>query len=227
MGFGTLFVGYFLLLNFAYYDLTDAIAAAVMLYAFYKLKNINEGFKNGVIAASVFTVFGLLELILSVLGTVLPSFDLSPILWLRPILRHGIICITTFFMLGGMREVADEVGLPFIASRCKRNFYITGCVYILNVFSEIAGLSSIFEPRLLAFIYLYVTLATIGVICLNLISIYSCHVRICMPDDDLDKVKESRFGFINEMRRHKEEKEREYAEYKLEKLKSKKKKRKK
>ena len=224
MGFGTLFVGYFLLLNFAYYDLTDAIAAAVMLYAFYKLKGINEGFKNGVIAASVFTAFGLLELLLSVLGTMLPSFDLSPILWLRPILRHGIICITTFLMLNGMREVASEVDLPLIANRCKRNFYITGGVYILNVFSEIAGLSSVFEPQILAFIYLFVTLTTIAVICLNLISIYSCYMRICMPGDDLDKVKESRFGFINEMRRHKEEKEREYAEYKLEKLKSKKKK---
>ncbi len=227
MGFGTLFVGYFLLLNFAYYQLTDAIAAAVMLYALYKLKGINKGFRNSAIAAAAFTLFGLFELVASVLGTMLPALDLSAVMWIRPILRHGIICITTFLMLIGMRDVAREVELPLVAGRCERNFYITGAVYVLNVFSEIAGLASVFDPQILAFIYLAVTLATIATVTLNLISIYSCYMRICMPGDDLDKVKESRFGFINEMRRHREEKEREYAEYKIEKLKSKNKKRKK
>ena len=30
MGFGTFFIGYFLILNFAFYGFTDAIAAAIM-----------------------------------------------------------------------------------------------------------------------------------------------------------------------------------------------------
>lgn len=227
MGFGTLFVGYFLLLNFAYYDMTDAIAAAVMLYAFYKLKGINRGFNQALIAVAVFTVFGLAELVISVLGTTVPGLDFSAIVWLRPILRHGIICITSFLMLIGMRDVAEEVGLPIIANRCVRNFYITGIVYVLNVFLEIAGLVSILGPQILAYLYFGATIATMVTIILNLISIYSCHMRICMPGDDVDTEKESRFGFVNEMRRHREEKEREYAEYKLEKFKSKNKKRKK
>ena len=45
MGFGTLFFGYFLILNVTYYGFTDAIAAAVMLLGFYKLSTVNSYFK--------------------------------------------------------------------------------------------------------------------------------------------------------------------------------------
>lgn len=227
MGFGTLFVGYFLLLNIAYYEITDAIAAAVMLYAFYKLRGINSGFKNGMAMAAIFTVFALGELCVAVMGTVMPYIDLSFVVWIRPMLRHAVICVTTFFMLIGMREVAKEVDLPYLSKRCARNFYFTGGVYVLNVFLEIAGLVSIISPLVLAYLYMFCTLATLAVITLNLVAIYSCHMKICMPDEVDMPEKQSRFGFVNEMRRHREEKEREYAEYKLEKLKSKNKKRKK
>ena len=62
-----------------------------------------------------------------------------------------------------------------------------------------------------------------AVVCINLVTIYSAYMRICMPDDvDNDAVdKPSRFGFVNKYREHTAEKQREYAEYKLEKLKKK------
>ncbi len=222
MGLGTLFIGYFLLLNLAYYELTDAICGAVMLYAFYKLKNVNSGFSRGMVSAAVFAVFGLIELIFAVIGLNIPVITFA-----RPIIRHGIICVTTFLMLIGLRDVAREVGLSEIAARCQRNFYFTGAAYILNVFLEAAGLASLFAAKILAFLYLFATLLTIAVIILNLISIYSCYMRICMPGDSFGEEKKSRFAFVNEMRAHQEEKEREYREYRLEKLKEKNKERKK
>ena len=55
---------------------------------------------------------------------------------------------------------------------------------------------------------------------LNLVQIYGAHMRIYLPENEVEK--ESRFGFVNAFRRHEEEKSREYAEYKLEKMKAKK-----
>ena len=222
MGFGILFIGYFLLLNIGYYELTDAIAAAVMLYAFYKLKDINGGFKGGIAPASVFAAFGLLELALFSL----PFFgiDLS-ISWLEtliPMLRHGIVCVTSILMLTGMKEVATEVELDALSKRCARNIYITIAVFAITILLEGGFFVSASNPKLGAAIYLIAIIARLVILVLNLIAIYSCHMRICMPGQDDDKVKESRFGFVNDFRRHQEDKQREYAEYKLEKFKSKK-----
>ena len=69
MGFGTLFVGYFLLLNVGYTYYTDALAAAIMLYAFYRLSSINKPFRRAAFAAGAFLVFGLSELILSLISS--------------------------------------------------------------------------------------------------------------------------------------------------------------
>jgi hypothetical protein len=41
MGFGMLFIGYFLLINITYFEYTDIIAAMLMLMAAYKLSFVN------------------------------------------------------------------------------------------------------------------------------------------------------------------------------------------
>ncbi len=227
MGFGILFVGYFLLLNISYYYLTDAIAAAVMLYAFYKLRGINEGFRHALISATVFLVFGLFELGISAVGSFLPTLDASALPSLVPMLRHAVICITTFFMLMGMREVASEVDIPDLAGRCGRNIYFTGAVYLVSILLEAADFAKLFDAKIVIFAYFITLICTLAVILLNLVCIYFCHMKICMPGDEDYKEKPSRFGFVNEFRKRQDERSREYAEYRLQKLKSKKNKRKK
>ena len=59
MGFGTLFFGYFLLLNIAYNTFTDLIAALIMAMGLNKLSTVNHPFKNGFIASVIFAVIGL------------------------------------------------------------------------------------------------------------------------------------------------------------------------
>ena len=61
MGFGILFIGYFLILNLTYYGLTDVIAAAVMLLGLYNLSGYNKYFKWAFIATSVFLALSLGE----------------------------------------------------------------------------------------------------------------------------------------------------------------------
>ena len=62
MGFGTLFIGYFLLLNLTYYGFTDVIAASVMLLGLYKLSPVNKYFRAAALSSGVFLAFSLGEL---------------------------------------------------------------------------------------------------------------------------------------------------------------------
>ena len=61
MGFGTLFIGYFLLLNLTYYGFTDLIAAAVLLLGLYRLSRINKHFLAASVVAVLFLIFGFAE----------------------------------------------------------------------------------------------------------------------------------------------------------------------
>ena len=218
MGFGILFVGYFLLLNFAYSYFTDAIAAAVMLYASYKLAYLNDGFRNAVWAALGFLLFGLAELTLSVLETI--GIDISVMLAMRPVLRHLIIFALSFFILDGVKKVAREVDLPYLAKRCVRNVWLTLVACMFSVILEATSLANVVDARVLVGLYLISIAFTLAIIGLNLAQIYSAHMRIYLPENEVEK--ESRFGFVNAFRKHEEERSREYAEYKLEKAKSKK-----
>ena len=220
MGFGILFVGYFLLLNFAYSYFTDALAAAVMLYAFYKLAYLNDGFKRAVWAALGFVVFGLFELILALTEAVFPTPDLSILFAIRPIARHLLIFVTSFFLLDGIKKVAHEVDLPYLAKRCTRNVWLSLGACALGIVLEATSLVNIIDARALVGLYLISISFTLFVIGLNLAQIYSAHMRIYIPEQDAEK--ESRFGFVNSFRKHEEERSREYAEYRLEKMKAKK-----
>ena len=66
MGFGTLFIGYFLLLNVTYYTFTDIIAALVMAMGLYKLSSVNRQFKGAFFSSIALAAIGLVELVCQV-----------------------------------------------------------------------------------------------------------------------------------------------------------------
>ena len=52
MGFGTLFIGYFFLLNISNFTYTDIIAGMVVLLGLYKLSSVNKQFFYGAVCAA-------------------------------------------------------------------------------------------------------------------------------------------------------------------------------
>ena len=109
MGFGTLFIGYFFLVNISYYAYTDIIAGLVMLLGLYKLSTVNSGFKRGAVCATVFSGVALVEIIISALS-LFGSFDF--IKAAEPYVsavRFAIIFFLSYFILRGISEVAREV----------------------------------------------------------------------------------------------------------------------
>jgi len=221
MGFGVLFCGYFLLLNFINYAFTDVVAALVMLYALYKLSRINQGFRLAAVSSAIFSGFGLLELCFALLE-VLSIFKLAgTAAWVLAIARHFIVAATTALMLMGMRDVAREVDITSLAAKCNYLSYVTVAVYSVNILLEASELASFLDGQLLVTLYVISIVATLALVITNLTSIFSCYYKICMPEDNTPEFteKKSRLEFVNKFRAHEDEKQREYADYKLEKFK--------
>ena len=220
MGFGTLFIGYFFILNFPYCEFTDAIAASLMLYGLYKLSGLNDWLRLSFFFTAGFAVLGVLELGLE-LYEMLSTVGSSLLVFILVLLRHAVICATTAFMMLGIRDVAREVGLKSLAEKSNRGAFVAIGVYLLNILLESTVLSAFVPGAVLAYLYVFTTLATLTLIVFNLTCIYSAYMRICMPEDRDMEEKASKLGFVNAFRKHEEEKSREYAEYRLEKIKKK------
>lgn len=219
MGFGILFVGYFFLINFAYCEFTDTLSAALMLYALYKLSPINESFKWGLYSTLAFTLFSVAELSAEFYDMFSPIPQGSLFLTVIVMARHIVLATVTSFIMLGIKDVAEEVGLRELRFKATRNFYISIGVYLAGFILESAALSSFVPAKVLAVLYVLITFVTVFVIAVNLATIFSAYMQICMPGEEKMEAKKSKFAFVNDFRRHEEEKTREYAEYRMEKIK--------
>ena len=220
MGFGILFTGYFLLLNFAYSYFTDAICAAIMLYAMHKLSWVNRCFKTGVYASIAFLVFGMAELCVSVAGMMIQMPDFIGLV--LPMMRQLIIGITTVTMLTGISEVALEVGLKRLSKKCELFIKLTLCLYLVNIVLEAPAFADLLGIGVSVALYFISIVATLALVAANLVTIYQAYMKICMPSDKDMKEKESKLGFVKAFKAHEEKAQKEYAEYRIEKMKAKK-----
>ena len=223
MGFGTLFFGYFLLLNIAYNTFTDLISALIMAMGLYKLSAVNRPFRNGLIASVIFAVIGFIELIAGTVHMFYPTNAVSDILSFVAPARYFSVAIITLFIFKGIEEVSLEVGLDALARRSRISMPITLVIYAASAVLEVPLFESTAALKFLATASAITLLATLVVVAVNLVTIYRAYMKICMPEDmDNDTSdKPSRFEFVNRHREHTLKKQREYAEYKLEKYKKK------
>ncbi len=214
MGFGTLFFGYFLLLNITYYQFTDVIAALVMLYALYKLSSVSSYFKRPMYASILFSVFGLIELPLGLMNMFFPGDTLTTVVSLTSIIRAIIICLYTVLLLRAMGEIARSLEVERIPTRCRTMTVWTMVLYMSEILFESSILNPILPKEAISVIYIAIILGLLILPIVNLTIIYGCYMRICLPKDLDPKPKPSRFAFINEFRRRREEKrKREEEEY--------------
>ena len=210
MGFGTLFVGYFLLLNLTYYGFTDVIAAAVMLLGLYKLSTVNEYFKLSFISAGVFLAFGLGEFGIAAYEMLFGQLNSPTLVSVMSVMRCLIIGALTVTILKGIETVAREVDVENLPTKAKRLTILTIVIYSLWIILE-APLSFV-DNYALAVTSLITILATIALLIVNLTVIYTCYMKICMPgNEDITKSKPSRFAFINEYRAQKAKRDAEVA----------------
>ena len=225
MGFGTLFIGYFLLLNVTYFGYTDLISGLIMLMGLYKLSGINKDFKLAFYSASVFSLFGAAELVVSVISIFMPTFkEGEALLYITPI-RYVILVFLSAFIMKGIYEVAKEVGLKQLAQKAKYYFYISSVAFSVAAIFDLPFFGFI-PGKALAIISVLLLLALFIIIAIELSIIYKAYMRICMPGEENGRgAKPSRFGFVNRMREERTAREREEYEYRAKRLSEKAKKR--
>ena len=203
MGFGILFIGYFLILNLTYYGLTDVIAATVMLLGLYNLSGFNKYFKWAFTATLVFLVFSLGEFGVAIYEFLITKIDAPVMISIMSAIRSIIIGAMSGLILKALSAIATEVDLPKIAKKCEAQIIATSVIYALWVILELP--LTFINPYALAIASLITLLSTMVIIILNLASIYSCYMKICMPGEEMLKDKPSRFAFVNEYRARKAE----------------------
>ena len=213
MGFGTLFIGYFLLLNLTYYGFTDLIAAAIMLLGFYKLSRINKNLLAATVSAVVFLVFSFGEFGLTVYEMFFGRISAPALVSFMSIMRSLILGTLTALMLKGIEDVAKEVDLPTLATKASRSLIITTVIYTAWIILETPFTST--NNYALAVLSMITLLATIALLIVNLTIIYSSYMHICMPGDEKLTDKPSRFAFVNEYRARKAERDREANEKRI------------
>ncbi|MBQ8372203.1 MAG: hypothetical protein IJX38_04625 [Clostridia bacterium] len=220
MGFGILFIGYFLLFNVTYPGFSNIIAALVMLSGLYKLASINKSFKHAFYVCAGFAGFSFVDLCFSVLNMFISIWNLGRFEIYFQMVRLPLICILTVLILSGIYDVAREVDLERVPKRATVMTYVVYTVYILALAAESSKLMSSIPPLAANIIAALTIIARFLVIIPNLVIIYTCYARIGMPGESNHKErKKSRFEFVNKMREHSDERNRINAEYKLEQMK--------
>lgn len=221
MGFGILFIGYFLLLNLTYYGYTDLISALVIFMAFYKLQPVNKYFRFGLIPAGLFGAVALVELVEALMSSF--SVDLSFLIDYTAASRYFLIGFISVYMLMGIESIAREVDATTTRTRARVALPLSYILFAAATVFEFPYVGDLIPPKALTYVATSLLFLMFILMIMNLITIYSAYMHICMPEDVDNDVqdKPSKFGFVNKFRDHEVEKNREYAEYKLNKARQK------
>lgn len=214
MGFGTLFIGYFFLVNISYFAYTDIIGAMLMLLGLYKLSRFNKGFFSGMIFAAIFALFGMAEISFEIAGLFSYSVGNTVTDSIFTALRYALIFGITFSALSGISEVAAEVDAKDLAQRASKILPFCA-LYVVFAVCEVPMISVLLGAAM-PYVYLALITANLILTIFVLLAVHKAFTTICMPEDINSKEPQrSRFEFINKFREHEEQKSREYAEYKM------------
>ena len=234
MGFGLLFIGYFMtyLMSVSYAGyLIRLVGYALMLYAFTKLCAYNRTFKLplysvlpllGVTGVGCFIEIG--EFLYKFL--IIDSFTVTEgFKYTLGAVDDVLVFIFHVCLLYAIRAIAKETEVEKLSYAAVRNFVFM-CVY--QVLSSIALLPFSFVEGYKRYFSMPIILLYFALIILNLVLIFRCYANICDESDIDMPLKKSRFEFVNKIREETARREQkaaddsvEYARQKLEQRKSK------
>ena len=227
MGFGTLFIGYFLLLNITYFQFySDLISALVMLMGLVKLSKFNREFSAATAMCTVFALISLVEFGEVIYEIFVPGFDSQHLVATLSVARYAVLGVMTVLIMLGIKSLANEVDHKPLELRARTSVYFSGAIYFLALLTELPTLSAILPQKIWVYGGFAIQISFIVIVASVLRTIYSAYMSICMPEDLDMTPKKSRFKFVNEMREREDELVREYKQEQLEKIKKKAEKRK-
>ena len=184
MGFGILLAGYFLLLDVAYFLITDVIAASLIALALSKLSYLNRGFKAALITSFGFLAFSIVEFGFGAYEMLFSPIENTALFSGIAIVKNVILCTLSITAFDGMREVSEEVDLSSHAKKCRTVAYSALPVYVFAIVAETPSLFTWTTPYVATIIGVTSILVTIAYIIFALTAIFGCYAKICMPEED-------------------------------------------
>ena len=218
MGFGLLFIGYFV----ATFMSINVIGSFMRIFGygiiFISASKLNKYNRS-------FGLLGLSSLVMLAIAMLLALSDVSTFLYdnlliesnifgdtYRNIVGYVEMAMSFAFnatMLYAIRSIALETEVGKIATSAVRNFMFICVYYVLNV---IGMLPFSWADQYSKYLSAPVLLLYFVWLILNLVLIYSCYARICDENDVEMLRKPSRFAFVNKMREESDRKEQRAAE---------------
>ena len=222
MGFGTLFIGYALLVNITYFGYTDLISALILLLGLYKLSSVNKHFKSAAVMSLLFSIVGAIELFVYVYKIFVPAFsDSTFLLYVTPA-RYVAIGILSAFTMLGIMSVAEELSITKLNKKSKNLIPVCYVIFISSAIIDLPFLRYYLPTSALTVIASVLIISMFAVVLMNLFTIYSAYMQICMPSDLKENRSTEQNGIFDRIHEHQVQRGREYAEYKLNKTKNRK-----
>ena len=198
MGFGILLIGYALAFAFAlspYYFFADIFGGLVMAYAFFKLSAFQRKFRYAGITSIIYAVFSCINMLER-----LSIVNFPPIIGkLTEALVAGCVITVHIFMFISISALAEEVGLPKLNMKARRNLIVLILYYL---FYSLALLSFDrlydFYPNIAVYTAQFFSLFQIFWLLLNIILIGSCCKWIGVEGEELPKSNPSKYDRIKE-----------------------------
>ncbi len=219
MGFGLLFIGYFIafLMSVNSYGWAFQIVGFYIIFlALQKLSEYKHSIKKCLVPLVVMTLcqvyIGVLSLGIMMDGTEI--FDVMKMIygmWVTSLVNAVfLVALLAFhlFLLHSIRELATDVGDGGIAKWTSRNRLFVSFYVLLDMVSVLFPSTSPIKLSL----YRIVMLASILYPILMLYMLYRCYAGICAPEDANMTPKPSRFAFVNKSRAMSEKKDKEMQE---------------
>ena len=207
MGFGLLFIGYFLtVMNVpvfgAFGTVVRLCGAGILVYASLKLKSYNKAFGLTFIGSLAMLMMTVLLLALNVDGFLFDNLITQSKLFSDAVktaigyVDQGISFIFNSFILWGVYKIAKETEIRKISNNAIRNYVFVCAYYFMYLlsflpFKGIQAAKS--EFALITWILYFVF------IILNILVLFSCYANICDEDDvDMER-KASKFALLNKL----------------------------
>ena len=213
MGFGLLFIGYFIsfLMSLNNYGFAfEIVGYAIMLSAIGKLSEYKHSLSGSSIALLVMalcSVYDGFRQVASLLSMQTPLFGINVSFSVSMTAAAATLMFHLLLLLP-IRDIAREAQ----DNELSRKVYPAVCMATLACLLEFAVAvgGSFFVTDAPSTAFRTLTLISVLVhICyplFSLVFIYSCYARLCPPEDKEMPQRPSRFAFVNKMRQKQEEK---------------------
>ena len=202
MGFGLLFIGYFVATLMSINivgPFIRVVGYGIVFIAASKLNNYNRYFRLLQIAAALMTALSVLLSVSTVTDLLYEELIISQNIFdgvYQPIIGHVETALSFVFsavMLYAIRSIALETEDTKISVNAVRNFVFM-CIYMI-----LYGVTCLPFAYTKYFGMPMLLMKTVCII-LNLALIFTCYMRVCDESDVEMKRKPSRFAFVNKMR---------------------------